>query len=102
VLESNVAQQDEECLVKVFIDLGDHCPKFLRPHLEKIIELSLGVCSDGLCSILFFHSPSMQMMATKELEDSWKQLALELVVTIAENAPAMMRKHSKYLPKIGV
>ena len=40
-------------------------------------------------------------MATKELEDSWKQLALELVVTIAENAPAMVRKHSKYLPEIG-
>ncbi len=38
----------------------------------------------------------------KELEDSSKQLALELVVTIAENAPAMMRKHSKFLPAIGV
>ena len=40
-------------------------------------------------------------MVTKELEDSWKQLALELLVTIAENAPAMMRKHSVFLPRIG-
>ena len=35
------------------------------------------------------------------IEDSWRQLAMELLVTIAENAPAMMRKHSKFLPKIG-
>jgi len=34
-------------------------------------------------------------------EDSWKQLALELMVIIAENAAPMMRKHSEYLPKIG-
>lgn len=40
-------------------------------------------------------------MATEGLEDSWRQLALELLVTIAENAPAMMRKHGKFLPKIG-
>ena len=26
-----------------------------------------------------------QVMSTKEVEDSWKQLALEMVVTIAEN-----------------
>ena len=38
---------------------------------------------------------------TEGLDDSWKQLALEMVVTIAENAPAMMRKHSKFLPRIG-
>ena len=40
-------------------------------------------------------------MVTEELENSYKQLALELLVTIAENAPAMMRKHAKFLPKIG-
>ena len=38
---------------------------------------------------------------TEGLDASWKQLALEMVVTIAENAPAMMRKHSKFLPRIG-
>ena len=40
-------------------------------------------------------------MMTEGVEDSWKQLSLEMVVTIAENAPAMMRKHSKFLPRIG-
>ena len=42
-----------------------------------------------------------QVMVTDGVEDSWKQLSLEMVVTIAENAPAMMRKHSKFLPRIG-
>ena len=40
-------------------------------------------------------------MVTEGVEDSWKQLSLEMVVTIAENAPAMMRKHAKFLPRIG-
>ena len=39
---------------------------------------------------------------TQGLDDSWKQLALEMLVTMAENAPAMMRKHSKFLPRIGM
>ncbi len=34
-------------------------------------------------------------------DDSWKQMSLELLVTISENAPPMMRKHVQYLPKIG-
>jgi hypothetical protein len=40
-------------------------------------------------------------MVTEGVEDSWKQLSLEMLVTIAENAPAMMRKHAKFLPRIG-
>ena len=40
-------------------------------------------------------------MVTDGVDDSWKQLAMELLVTIAENAPAMMRKHAEFLPKIG-
>ncbi len=43
----------------------------------------------------------VQVMQTESLMDSWKQLALELMVTIAENAPAMMRKHSAFFPRIG-
>ena len=40
-------------------------------------------------------------MGSSEVENSWQQLAMELVVTIAENAPAMMRKHAKFLPRLG-
>lgn len=43
VLEQNISVQDDDCLLKTFIDLGDHCPKFLRSQLENIIELSLKV-----------------------------------------------------------
>ena len=108
MLKASIEEQDDDHLLKTFIDLGDHCPKYLRPQLESIIELSLtvscGARLDGSLSLVgvawvcFF---LLKVMETKELVDSWKQLALELLVTIAENAPAMMRKHTKFLPKIG-
>lgn len=82
VLERSVGLQDDDALLKAFIDVGDHCPKFLRAQLEQVIELMLKV------------------MVTEGIEDSWKQLSLEMLVTVAENAPAMVRKHSKYLPRI--
>jgi len=34
------------------------------------------------------------------MEDSWRQLALELVTTLSETASAMLRKQSKYIPTI--
>ncbi len=60
-------QQGDDTLLKSFIELGEHCPKFLRPHLDQVIELMLKV------------------MGTAGVEDAWKQLALEMVVTVAEN-----------------
>ena len=47
VLERSISLQEDESLLKAFIDLGDHCPKFLRPMLESIIELSLKVSEVG-------------------------------------------------------
>ena len=40
-------------------------------------------------------------MENKGLSDSWRQLGAEMVVTLAETAPAMMRKFSSYIPLIG-
>ena len=67
VLEQSVQLQTDDALLKAFIELGDHCPKFLRSQLDQVVEFMLKV------------------MGTKEVDDSWKQLSLEMVVTIAEN-----------------
>lgn len=43
VLERSIELQDDDSMLKTFIDLGDHCPKFLRSQLEVILELMLKV-----------------------------------------------------------
>ncbi|KAL5476110.1 hypothetical protein EMCRGX_G026016 [Ephydatia muelleri] len=82
VLHKNLELHSDESLLKSFIDLSEHCPKFLRSQLDTIVDLML------------------KMMSTVEAEDLWKQLSLEVIVTVAENAPAMMRKQHRFLPKI--
>ena len=43
-----------------------------------------------------------QVFGNKEVQDSWRQLALEVIVALAENAPAMVRKFGgKLLPVMG-
>ena len=39
----------------------------------------------------------LQVVGNTELGDTWRQLALEVIVTLAESAPAMVRKNSKFL-----
>ena len=43
VLERSIQLQDSDTIMKSFIDLADHCPKFLRSQIENIIELMLKV-----------------------------------------------------------
>ena len=66
-------QEDDVCL-KSLIDMAESIPKFLRPQLEQIFLLCLKV------------------VWNTDILDSWRQLALELMVTTAETAPAMVRK----------
>ena len=35
--------QDSDAMMKAFIDLADHCPKFLRSQIENVVELMLKV-----------------------------------------------------------
>ncbi|XP_023288380.1 importin-5 isoform X2 [Orussus abietinus] len=74
VTAQSVEKQDDEALLKVLIDLAGSTPKFLRPQLENIMEMCIKIFSN------------------EEMGDSWRQLALEVLVTLAETAPAMMRK----------
>ena len=74
VTVESVEKQDDDACLKSLIDIAESMPKFLRPQLEQIF---------GLC---------MKMISNNDLEENWRHLALEIVVTTAETAPAMVRK----------
>ncbi|ALC46856.1 Karybeta3 [Drosophila busckii] len=76
----SIEAQDDQSLLKLLIDMTENCPKFLRPQLELIFELC------------------MKVFSSTEFEDSWRHLVLEAMVSLAENAPAMVRKRAeKYI-----
>ncbi|XP_074106518.1 karyopherin beta 3 [Cotesia typhae] len=74
VTAQSVEKQEDEALLKVLIDLAETTPKFLRNQLETIMEMC------------------MKIFSNKEMGDSWRQLSLEVLVTLSETAPAMVRK----------
>jgi len=49
-----------------------------------------------LCDDVIF---CKQVLSNEDMPDSWRHLALEAMVTLAETAPAMLRKvGAKYIP----
>ena len=38
-----------------------------------------------------------QVLGDNNLPDNWRQLSLEVLVTLSETAPAMLRKNGKFL-----
>ncbi|SPP83609.1 importin-5 [Drosophila guanche] len=76
----SIEAQDDQSLLKLLIDMTESCPKFLRPQLEFIFE----IC--------------MKVFSSKDFEDTWRHLVLEVMVSLSENAPAMVRKRAeKYI-----
>ncbi|XP_034952088.1 importin-5 [Chelonus insularis] len=74
VTAQSVEKREDEALLKVLIDLAESTPKFLRSQLENIMEMC------------------MKIFSNKDMSDSWRQLALEVLVTLSETAPPMVRK----------
>uniref|UniRef100_A0A6M2DRC2 Putative karyopherin importin beta 3 n=1 Tax=Xenopsylla cheopis TaxID=163159 RepID=A0A6M2DRC2_XENCH len=74
VLVESIEKQDDTALLKVIIDLAESTPKFLRSELECIFQMCMKAFSDT------------------NMDDSWRQLSLEVMVTLSETAPAMVRK----------
>ena len=70
----SIEKGDDDSGLKSLIDLAEACPKFLRPQLDQLFAACIKVFSDA------------------NQEDSWRHLALEIVVTMSETAPAMVRK----------
>lgn len=83
VIAQSVEKQTDDALLKVLIDLAESTPKFLRLQLETIMEMC------------------MKIFSNEDMIDSWRQLALEVLVTLAETAPAMVRKvGGKYIASL--
>ena len=70
----SIEKADDDTGLKSLIDLAEACPKFLRPQLDQLFAACIKVFQDV------------------NQEDSWRHLALEVVVTMSETAPAMVRK----------
>ncbi|KAM8975291.1 importin-5 [Pelodytes ibericus] len=68
--------QNDDSVLKSLVEIADTVPKFLRPHLEATLQLSLKLCADT------------------SLSNMQRQLALEVIVTLSETAAAMLRKHT--------
>lgn len=82
VQESVVDNTDNEELQKCLIEIAEIAPKFLKSILEPLFEFCINVLS---------HNEIV----------SRKHLALEVIVTLAENASGMVRKNaSKFIPAI--
>jgi len=76
-------EESDDNVLKNFVDLVDMAPKIVRPHLQATIDLMLLILSNT------------------ELQNSWRHLALESIVTLSEKAPAMIRKNAAELvPRI--
>ncbi|XP_061745785.1 importin-5 [Nerophis ophidion] len=68
--------QGDDSVLKSLVEIADTAPKYLRPHLEATLQLSLKLCADT------------------NLTNMQRQLALEVIVTLSETAAAMLRKHT--------
>ena len=81
---SVVDDTDNEEIQKCLIEIAEIAPKFLKGILDQVFEFCINVLS------------------TADIAISRKHLALEVIVTLAENASGMVRKNSsKYIPLIG-
>lgn len=80
IIGESVKTEDDQTLLKLLIELAENCPKFLRPQLDFIFDMCI------------------KIFASQDMDDSWRHLALEVMVTFAENAAPMVRKHAdKYI-----
>lgn len=80
IIAESIKQEEDQTLIKLLIDMTETVPKFLRPQLEAIFEMCINVLRSDL------------------VEDTWRHLALEVMVSLSENAAAMVRKKAdKYI-----
>ncbi|KAF7250134.1 hypothetical protein EG68_09707 [Paragonimus skrjabini miyazakii] len=68
------ADPDDDTLLKALVDVADSAHKYLRPYLAATLELCYKILQNG------------------DLAEPQRHLALEVMVTLAENIPAGVRK----------
>lgn len=81
ILPTVRGSNDEEDLTRSLIsiiELAEVAPKMFKDHFHDLVTFSMGVVKD------------------KQLGDTPRQNALELMATFADNVPAMCKKDSNY------
>ncbi|XP_023803510.1 importin-5 [Cyanistes caeruleus] len=71
--------QNDDSVLKSLVEIADSVPKYLRPHLEATLQLTLKLCADA------------------NLSNMQRQLALEVIVALSETAAAMLRRHTNII-----
>ncbi|CAG0881849.1 unnamed protein product [Cyprideis torosa] len=74
VVERSCVAGDDDTLLKSLVDLVEDCAKWLRPQISPLFDMCIRVLSN------------------ENQEESWRSLALEVMVATSEGAPAMVRK----------
>ena len=46
VTMQSVEKQEDEALLRVLIEIGETAPKFLRPQLDRVMEMCLNIFSN--------------------------------------------------------
>nr|CAH8872708.1 unnamed protein product [Trichobilharzia regenti] len=73
---------EDDTPLKALVDIADAAHKYLKPYLAPTLEL----CYKILCN--------------EELSEQQRQLALEVIVTLAENIPSGVRKSSNLIESL--
>ncbi|XP_062521468.1 importin-5-like isoform X2 [Corticium candelabrum] len=82
IVERSAAEQSDDEVLKSMIELAENSTKMLRQHLLLLFDVML------------------KISAATEIDDSYRQLGLEFIVTVAEEGSAMVRHHIKHLDRI--
>lgn len=97
---------DNEELQKCLIEIAEIAPKFLKSILDQVFEFCINVnllttAIIWICVIIRVWLMMIKVLVHNDAV-SRKHLALEVIVTLAENASGMIRKNAaKYIPMIG-
>eukprot|EP00736_Rhodelphis_marinus_P007337 Rmarinus@m.1215 len=81
VLQSMLADNsvdDANNSIKLLIEIAEAEPKFVRKHMAPVTTTFINIA------------------AAQQLDEATRQLAVEFLVSLAENAPAMCRKHREF------
>ena len=80
----SLTNTDDDTVLKALVDIAENAPKYLRTSIDDIFNLCL-----------------QAMQEKDKFEESRRHLALEVLITLAETAPGMVRKVAKkYLNRL--
>ncbi|OQR78549.1 importin-5-like [Tropilaelaps mercedesae] len=74
LLADQKGQDDDNTVLEALTEICENCPKIVRPHLVQLLDVTLAYLQDD------------------NTLESRQALCLEVVITLCESAPAMMRK----------